>query len=505
MGWYRRSSRFIYDAFHSCKPNTLIPRNPIQQSISRANLHSFASRPGSSSSKISEFSQSIFRNTFLQNGLKQNPFLGGAKRFYYVDRKQVYHFKPRGYKRWIENPRNVFAVILLGSGVVITVYFGNLETVPYTKRTHFVLLSSSLERDLGDNQFKQLKNQFKGKILPPLHPESIRIQSISQDIIEALQKGLSKEQVWSDIRYSPESVALSHEGYGHESVKALSDKMVDEEKWQGEDKWQKEDEVLDDQWVLQSRKKGHEKGMKSQTAHLEGLKWEVIVVDEPMVNAFCLPGGKIVVFTGLLKHFRADAEVATVIGHEVRVNFSFMYFCMGAAHTTHTLMIYKREMEVYGHVEYFICRLRMEMEADYIGLLLIASAGYDPRVAPQVYEKLGRVAGESALQDYLATHPSGKKRAQVLAQAKVMEEALSIYREVQAGRGVEENEMAVEMVLLLRKLPPTPDALTYGTVLPEYVVYLLARYVERQVTDAQYTVDLWREASVSLAEAECGH
>ncbi|KAL6531268.1 metalloendopeptidase [Orobanche hederae] len=77
----------------------------------------------------------------------------------------------------------------------------------------------------------------------------------------------------------------------------------------------------------------------------------------------------------------------------------------------------------------------MEMEADYIGVLLIASAGYDPRVAPQVYEKLGRVAGESALHDYLATHPSGKKRSQVLARAKVMEEALSIYREVQAGTG----------------------------------------------------------------------
>lgn len=77
------------------------------------------------------------------------------------------------------------------------------------------------------------------------------------------------------------------------------------------------------------------------------------------------------------------------------------------------------------------------MEADYIGVLLIASAGYDPRVAPQVYEKLGRVAGDSSLQDYLATHPSGKKRAKLLAQAKVMEEALNIYREVQAGRGVE--------------------------------------------------------------------
>ena len=78
------------------------------------------------------------------------------------------------------------------------------------------------------------------------------------------------------------------------------------------------------------------------------------------------------------------------------------------------------------------------MEADYIGLLLLASAGYDPRVAPQVYEKLGQVTGgDSALKDYLSTHPSGKKRAQLLARAHVMEEALAIYRQVMAGRGVE--------------------------------------------------------------------
>ena len=77
------------------------------------------------------------------------------------------------------------------------------------------------------------------------------------------------------------------------------------------------------------------------------------------------------------------------------------------------------------------------MEADYIGLLLIASAGYDPRVAPLVYGKLLKVAGDSALKDYLSTHPSGKKRAELLAQAQIMDEALTIYKDVRAGRGVE--------------------------------------------------------------------
>lgn len=79
---------------------------------------------------------------------------------------------------------------------------------------------------------------------------------------------------------------------------------------------------------------------------------------------------------------------------------------------------------------------RMEMEADYIGLLLIASAGFDPRVAPHVYKKLGQITGDSALGDYLSTHPSNKKRAQILSQAEVMNEALALYRETISGHGI---------------------------------------------------------------------
>ncbi|TQD78216.1 hypothetical protein C1H46_036217 [Malus baccata] len=68
----------------------------------------------------------------------------------------------------------------------------------------------------------------------------------------------------------------------------------------------------------------------------------------------------------------------------------------------------------------------MEIEADHIGLLLVAFAGYDPRVCPIMYEKLSKVTGgDCALRDYLSTHPFRKKRAQLLAQAKIMEDAIS--------------------------------------------------------------------------------
>ncbi|KAH6828202.1 Peptidase family M48 family protein [Perilla frutescens var. hirtella] len=443
MGWYRRPSRFILDAYRHYNSKIAVPRSPpIQESV-----RTFSLRPYSSGPRSSQFSQPIFRNSVLQNvgnnNQRYSPFLDGAKRFYYVDGKKVRHFKPRGYKRWSQNPKYLISIVLIGSGVVITIYSGNLETVPYTKRTHFVLLSNALEKDLGEREFKKLKAQFKGKILPPLHPESIRVQKISQEIIEALQKGLRKEQVWTDVGYSPENVMLHH--HEAQELDTVSDNIIEEEKWIAEDKWHKEDEILNDQWIQQSRKKGQEKGVKSETQHLEGFKWEVIVVNEPIVNAFCLPGGKIVVFTGLLNHFKADAEIATIIGHEVShavARHSAEQISKNLWLAILQLILYQFFMpDVVNTMSNLFLRLpfsrRMEMEADYIGLLLIASAGYDPRVAPQVYEKLGRVAGSSPLQDYLATHPSGKKRAQLLSQAKVMEEALSIYREAQAGRGIE--------------------------------------------------------------------
>lgn len=373
------------------------------------------------------------------NRVAHNPFPSQAKRSYYVDRYQVRHFKPRGPRKWLQNPKAVWTVVLLGSGALITLYFGNLETVPYTKRTHFVLLSKSMEKRIGESQFEQIKKTYKGKVLPAIHPESIRVRLIAKDVIDALQRGLSHEHVWSDLGYgSMDSTARGSDRGVKEVGMALSE---DGQETLSGMRWSKDDQILDDKWIQESRKKDS----KGESAHLEGINWEVIVVNEPMVNAFCLPAGKIVVFTGLLDHFKSDAEVATVIGHEV-----------GHAVARHVaegitknlwfailqLVLYQFVMpDLVNTMSALFLRLpfsrKMEIEADYIGLLLLASAGYDPRIAPKVYEKLGKLGGDVALGEYLSTHPSGKKRSQLLAQANVMEEALMIYREVQSGRGIE--------------------------------------------------------------------
>ncbi|KAK8464089.1 hypothetical protein PHAVU_011G124600 [Phaseolus vulgaris] len=369
------------------------------------------------------------------NGNFHNLFPLGAKRFYYIDPYNVEHFKPRGLRHWFKNSRHVF-VVMVGSGVLITVYFGNLEMVPYTKRTHLILLSKAMERRLGENEFEQMKATFKGKILPPIHPESVRVTMIAKEIIDALQRGLRKDKMLNDLGYTSEHTVLV-EGDGRETLNAL---VGSEEKV--ERSWHEGGKILDEK---KSWKNDQERGSTATTSHLDGLNWEILVVNEPVVNAFCLPGGKIVVFSGLFEHFKSDAEIATIIGHEV----GHAVARHSAEGITKNLWFAILQLILYHLVIPDIVNIlsslflhlpfsrRMEIEADYIGLLLIASAGYDPRVAPRVYEKLEKIAGGSTLMDYLSTHPSGIQRAELLAQAKIMEEAFSIYRDVREGHRVE--------------------------------------------------------------------
>ncbi|KAM0879658.1 hypothetical protein ACQ4PT_034081 [Festuca glaucescens] len=152
----------------------------------------------------------------------------------------------------------------------------------------------------------------------------------------------------------------------------------------------------------------------------------------------CLPSGKIIVYTGFLHHFKTDAEVAAVLGHEVGHVI--------ARHTAEAASKSLLSMFVRIGVRQFFdnpslvkcvsklllelpCSRRMEIEADRIGMLLLAAAGFDPYIAVEVEEKLGKIGGDSELQNYLSTHPSSKKRAKYLLKDKVMEEALELYRE----------------------------------------------------------------------------
>lgn len=398
--------------------------------------------------EVDKFSKPSLLSTGIQGGSHcfgpYGPYgtrsIGQGRRFYYVDRYNVHHFRPRGPRRWIDNPRKLFVIVVLSSGLVLTVYFSNLETVPYSHRKHFVLISDEMEKKIGENQFEEMKKMFKPKILPAIHPQSVRVRLIAKDIIEALQRGTRHQESWNDVVYTntqtiPSDAHTSQDPWGLKSEKEYKEEQL-----------YSNDEILDDKWVEKSRRSGKERGDKASTQHLTAFNWEILVVDDPIVNAFCLPGGKIMVFTGLLNAFPSDAEIATVIAHEVghavaRHAAEGMTSNLWFAILQIILLQFIGMPDVVHAMSNLLLKLpfsrRMEVEADYIGLLLMASAGYDPRVASSVYEKLGKLSGDSVIKNYLSTHPSGKKRAELLKQAKVMEEALGIYRERISGRGIE--------------------------------------------------------------------
>lgn len=376
-------------------------------------------------------------------------------RHYYTSprRQQVVHFnRRRGGSRWYHDQRKLTAVVLISGGGAVAFYFGHLETVPYTNRSHLVVLSPKFERQLGESQFAQLKKEFGPKILPPLHPDSIRVRLIASEIVRAVHRGISVQQrhdafYGEDASYGYGGIAddLSIKNRDADAAAALLGASPGKNA-SAAVAAQRDDELLDDRWVTESRSRGKARGAQPQTGHLDGVNWEVIVVKDDLVNAFCLPGGKIVVFTGLLNKFRADAEVATVVGHEVghaiaRHSAEQITKNLWVAILQIVILQFIYMPDLINTVSTLLLRLpfsrRMEIEADHIGLLLLASAGYDPRVAPSVYEKLGKIGGDSALNNYLSTHPSSKKRAQLLSQASVMNEALKLYREVSAGQGTE--------------------------------------------------------------------
>jgi predicted Zn-dependent protease len=151
--------------------------------------------------------------------------------------------------------------------------------------------------------------------------------------------------------------------------------------------------------------------------------WEVNVQTTDDVNAYCMPGGKIMVYTGLIEQLHAsDAELAAVIGHEIahalrehsRERISRAYaeqlalagiaVATGASDTT---------MQLASQVSAVTFQLphsrEQEAEADRIGLELMARAGYDPNAAISLWQKMGKLA-KGGPPEFLSTHPSGESR-----------------------------------------------------------------------------------------------
>jgi len=168
------------------------------------------------------------------------------------------------------------------------------------------------------------------------------------------------------------------------------------------------------------------------TPDMPNAQWEFVVFESKEANAFCLPGGKVGVYTGILPMTKDEAGLATVIGHEVAhavahhggERMTEAKALEAGGQLTGVLTASAKPMTqqlvglVYGlgsQVGYALPHSRsQESEADHIGLVYMARAGYDPKAAIGFWERFSTQSGGKGGPWFLRTHPVDSKRIQDL-------------------------------------------------------------------------------------------
>ena len=175
-----------------------------------------------------------------------------------------------------------------------------------------------------------------------------------------------------------------------------------------------------------------------------GWRWEVNLLQSDEVNAFCMAGGKIAVYSGLISKLQiTDDELAAVMGHEIahalrehvreqaseQQNLGLLAAIVGAASGSATTG------NAAGQLSQLVVGLphsrRAETEADDMGVELAARAGYDPRAAIGLWDKMNRLGGGRP-PEFLSTHPAPASRQQDLQRASQL--VLPLYRQATQRR-----------------------------------------------------------------------
>ena len=165
-------------------------------------------------------------------------------------------------------------------------------------------------------------------------------------------------------------------------------------------------------------------GLESE---LSNFQWEFNLIKSDEVNAWCMPGGKIVVYEGILPLMATDDELAVVLGHEVAHAIAKhsnermsqqLVAVVGAVAVDVALDNQSDEVKdlcslVFGlGAEYGVMlpfSRKHELEADYMGLVFMTMAGYDPKKSVPFWQKMQEASGGGSL-EFLSTHPAEKKR-----------------------------------------------------------------------------------------------
>ncbi|XP_027157851.1 uncharacterized protein LOC113759472 [Coffea eugenioides] len=316
----------------------------------------------------------------------------------------------------------------VGKCVVFVMIFGSLQVVPCSDRVHLVLSTDLLSKFFDRVKWENYQREYRGTILSPTSPEGVRVGKILGKILEGMYDGLGLQHDYHASIYSPEKIDCDHF-----SMAVQSD---------------------DGQKEISPQRRDGRFGIRYGTKHVEGMNWEVMLVDSDFHNAEYLSDGKIVFYTGVLTlagseegrrmikdadSFDAfiDAVIATSLSHEVG---------HGLAH--HKAELFMRGLWLYvllvspflRHVGilpigllwaliYSFLSRRDELEADHIGMMLMAAAGYDPRYAPMVRWWHSLYGSD---EDAFSTHPSCERRAKILAQDEMVKQAMDVYKKVKA-------------------------------------------------------------------------
>ncbi|MFY0645145.1 MAG: M48 family metallopeptidase [Bacteroidia bacterium] len=175
---------------------------------------------------------------------------------------------------------------------------------------------------------------------------------------------------------------------------------------------------------------------------IEGFEWEFNLIQDTLINAWCMSGGKVAFYTGILPICETETGVAVVMGHEIahaiaqhgneRVSQGLALQMGGVAldvaastRTEETRALIQMAYGLGANVGVMLpFSRRHESEADEMGLMFMAMAGYDPQEAPLFWDRMNAMGGQRP-PEFLSTHPDPDKRKQNLQE--LMPEALELY------------------------------------------------------------------------------
>jgi len=165
----------------------------------------------------------------------------------------------------------------------------------------------------------------------------------------------------------------------------------------------------------------------------ESWDWQVAVIDDPKtLNAWCMAGGKMAIYSGIITQLNlSDDEIAQVMGHEIahalakhtaeRMSTAMASdavlqigaMLLGSNSASSQMTMQAAAVATTVGLQLPNSR-KQESEADRIGIELAAKAGYDPRAAPRLWEKMLQGSGTKGQSDFLSTHPQSEKRQEAL-------------------------------------------------------------------------------------------